>query len=520
MSDLTRAVPIAQDLWWVGTEEIPYNLQCNSYLMINGDTGIIFEPGSAFSAGTVIEKVSSLIPIQNIEAIVCSHQDPDLCMGIGEFEKAGFRGVVCCHERTAMIMKYYGFSSPFYLVNQHEYVYTMNSGLSFTFLFTPYLHFPGSIMVYLKEQKTLMSGDVFGSVGVDWTLYAGSNYLDGMVAFHEVYMPSHRILSDAMRTVGRYDITMICPQHGSIISDSVERYIEILRELPCGLFLEVKKEKVGAKGDVINAVNKVLTRLITIHGIQDVKSLFRGSGITIDAKKQRIRTNTFPEKTLWQTFFSLIEEKRGATYLSPLAPFTERVSSEHGLPLPPAFSSLLASSELEIIRGREALEEAQKKLHALEESLYLDPITGLYNQDFYEAYLKREVSEIRDGNDTLIVLLLGIDNLDRINLDFGSAEGDRTMRTLGELISSVPMKKPQVCRLAGGIFALVCHSLNKVEAIELADVLRASIAQDERFIVPITVSMGLYHSGELPAGDQYDIDDLVSIINQSALFRL
>jgi len=520
MSDLTRAVPIAQDLWWVGTEEIPYNLQCNSYLMINGDTGIVFEPGSAFSAGTVIEKVSSLIPIQNIEAIVCSHQDPDLCMGIGEFEKAGFRGVICCHERTAMIIRYYGFQSPFYLVNQHDYAYTMNSGLTFSFLFTPYLHFPGSIMVYLKEQKTLMSGDVFGSIGADWTLYAGSNYLDGMVAFHEAYMPSHRILSDAMRTIGRFDITMICPQHGSIINDSVGRYIEILRELPCGLFLEVKKRKPGAKGEVINAVNKVLTRLITIHGIQDVRSLFRGSGITIDAKKQRIKTSTFPEKTLWQTFFSLIEEKRGAGYLSPLAPFTERVSTEHELPLPSVFSSLLASSELEIIRGREALEAAQEKLHALQESLYLDPITRLYNQNFYEAYLKREVSEIREGCDSLMLLLLTIDNLDRINLDFGSAEGDRTMRTLGELISSVPMKEPQICRLSGGIFAIICHSLSKEEAIGLADMLRGAITQDERFIVKISVSMSLYHSEELPADQQYDIDDLVNIINQSALFRL
>ncbi|MBN2859187.1 MAG: response regulator, partial [Sphaerochaetaceae bacterium] len=32
--------------------------------------------------------------------------------------------------------------------------------------------------------------------------------------------------------------------------------------------------------------------------------------------------------------------------------------------------------------------------------------------------------------------------------------------------------------------------------------------------------MSLYHSEELPADQQYDIDDLVNIINQSALFRL
>ena len=520
MSDYTGPVPIAEDLWWVGTEDIPYTLQCNSYLMINGETGIVFEPGSAFSAGAVIEKVRSLLPMSNIEAIVCSHQDPDLCMAIGEFEKAGFRGVICCHERTAMIVRYYGFSSPFYLVNRHEYTYTMNSGHSFTFLFTPYLHFPGSIMVYLEEQKTLLSGDVFGSVSADWSLYADANYLDGMVAYHEVYMPSHHILSDAMKTVSRFEIAMICPQHGSIITSDVARYIEILRNLPCGLFLDVEKGKPGSKGEVLNAVNRVLTRLITIHGLQDVRALFRGSGITIDGKKHTIRTSSFPEKTLWQTFFSLIEEKRGATYLSPLAPFTERISTEHGLPLPAVFSSLLASSELEIIKGREALETAQKKLHDLEESLYLDPITRLYNQNFYEAYLKREVQELRATKDTLALILLSIDNLERINLDFGTGEGDTTMRTLGQLIAQLPMNDPQLCRLSGGIFALISHSLSQEESITLADTLRSTIAQDDRFIVPISVSMGLYHSEELPSSGSYDTDDLVSIINQSALFRL
>ncbi len=464
--------------------------------------------------------MQSLIPVKQVEAIVCSHQDPDLCMAISDFEKAGFKGVICCHDRTAIIIKYYDFKSPFYLVNHHEYAYTMQDGHTISFLFTPYLHFPGSIMSYLREQQALISGDVFSSISADWTLYADDNYIDGMIAFHEVYMPGTEILADAMGIVSRYELSLICPQHGSVIKDDIPRFIDILKNLPCGLFLEAKKRGLPEKGEIIHITDRVLARLITTHGIEDVRKVFRGSGITINGSKQKISKTKFPDRALWNTFFSIVEDKRGAEYLYPVASLTERICNEFELPLPPVFSSLIASSELQLMREREALQETRENLKTLEESLYRDPITKLYNQHFYEAFMKDELQTVLTKKAQLVVLLISIDNLDRINLDYGNAEGDKTMRIFGDLLNQIEYKQIQVCRLSGGLFALVCQGLDKKEAILRGDSLRSTISEDERFIVPISASMGLYHSEELPPFEADTIEDMVTLITQSALFRL
>ncbi|MEA4859695.1 MAG: MBL fold metallo-hydrolase, partial [Sphaerochaeta sp.] len=194
MIDLTKPVEVAQGLWWVGSQRPHNRLQCNPYLFIKDGLGILFDPGSVLDGQVVLEKTTSLLPLSNLKAIVCSHQDPDLCAAIPLFEKAGFKGDICCHARAALLIQYYGIKNPFYMVNHHSFSYRLSENTSIGFIFAPYLHFPGAIMSYLPEQQALISGDLFGSITADWKLYADENYIDGMKAFHEVYMPSHEIL--------------------------------------------------------------------------------------------------------------------------------------------------------------------------------------------------------------------------------------------------------------------------------------------------------------------------------------
>ncbi len=520
MIDLSKPVEVANNIWWVGSKDSESNYHCNPYLLIEGDTGVLFDPGSALDGELVLKKVLSLLPIEKLEAIVCSHQDPDLCMAIPIFENAGFNGWICCHERTYFIHKYYGFKSPYYLVNHHDYAYTMKGGFTFNFIFTPYLHYSGSIMSYIAEQQVLITGDVFGAVTADWQLYSDETYFDGMVAYHEQIMPSHEVLAAAMVILARYPIKMICPQHGSIIKHDIPRHIEILKDLPCGLFLESKKHTISEDGEITGQLEVILTRLISIHGIEQVKQIYKNSGITIDAKKRHIVKSNYPEHTLWQTFFSIIEEQKGALFLSTIAPFVERVCNETDLPLPPVFSSLLLDSERQIMESKDELEKATAKLKTLEESLYRDPVTQLYNQEFCIAYLRDKLDEVIQYQVPLTAMVLSIDNLEFINLDYGSAEGDKTMRTLADLLLQIVKDHVEICRLAGGTFAILCTNLTPEQSLERANTIRTAIAEEERFIVPITISIGLYHSSELETIGTRSMEELSNLVRQTAMFRL
>lgn len=149
--DYPQPVQLAEGFWWVGSGHLEHNLQCNPYLLIQDNSAILFDPGSSIDFDMVLEKVNSLVPVDRLDAIVCSHQDPDLCGSLTLFEKAGFKGVYCCHQRTSNIIRYYGVSRPFYFVEIHNYTFPLSDGTSVQFLPAPYLHFPGAIMSYLPK---------------------------------------------------------------------------------------------------------------------------------------------------------------------------------------------------------------------------------------------------------------------------------------------------------------------------------------------------------------------------------
>ena len=520
MIDLSQPVQIANDLWWVGSESTHQHLQCNPYLYIHEGSAILFDPGSVLDGETVLKNVQKLINLDQLEAIVLSHQDPDLCTAIPFFERAGFKGVLCCHERASLIIQYYGFSSPYYLVNHHSFSYVMKTGMAIGFIFAPYLHFPGAIMSYLPKQQALVSGDLFGSITADWTLYADENYLDGMIAFHEEYMPSHEILASAMQTLKSYPIDLICPQHGSVITGNVEQYRDFLMNLRCGIYIETTKKELPQPGGMRILLDQLIKRLITIYGSQQIKALFKDSPFTIDMRKKQITKTTVAKEDLWETFFTFLEERKGISYLSAIASLSERLSNEYGIALPVTFSSLIFAKQKEIEERKSELEEIHKKLFSLQRSMYLDTTTNLYNQQFYQAYLERELTDVLQKHSKLSVMVVGIDNLERINLDHGNQEGDKTMLLLAQLLTSQELPKAVICRLSGSVFALAYTATSLEEAVGRATNLRNIIAQDERFIIPISVSIGLYGSEELPKSIRADIQQCVSMITQSALFRL
>lgn len=516
MIDLTKPVEVAQGLWWVGSENTHHNLQCNPYLFIKDGLGILFDPGSVLDGQVVLEKTTSLLPLSNLKAIVCSHQDPDLCAAIPLFEKAGFKGDICCHARAALLIQYYGIKNPFYMVNHHSFSYTLNQTTSIGFIFTPYLHFPGSIMSYLPEQQALISGDLFGSITADWKLYADENYLDGMKAFHEVYMPGHEILAAAMESLESYPIRLICPQHGSIIDKNIEEHINTLKTMPCGLFIQSKQLRLPLEGGVRALIDQVVKRLITIYGEQEIRKTFEKSPFTLNVKMRQIVKTTLAEDQMWESFFSTLEERRGVAYLSSISSFVELLGKQYGLGIPSVFSTLIASSERQIKEKTAELKELEEKLQNLQESMYRDPVTGLYNKEFHQAFMLKELA----GGSPLVSVVLAIDNLERINLDHGSTEGDRTMRILSQVILQSVDPHVQVCRITGGMFALLCTSLTKEQAIERAAALGNRIAGEDRFIVPITVSMGIAHSDEVAESSRNDVLQMASDINALAAFRL
>jgi len=224
--------------FWVGNSLLTENLICNPYLLVEGGEGILFDPGSTLDAKDVMASVASILPLDKIRYVVLHHQDPDLAAALPYMEAAGMKFTIVTHWRTWSLLRFYGITSPVYLVDEHGYALRLSSGRTLQFIPPPYLHFPGAIATYDRQSKFLLSSDLFGAFSERWSLYADDGYREAMKRFHEHYMPSNEILRPTMDLISCLELEAILPQHGSIIKENIPSYIDTLKNLECGLALE------------------------------------------------------------------------------------------------------------------------------------------------------------------------------------------------------------------------------------------------------------------------------------------
>lgn len=87
------------------------------------------------------------------------------------------------------------------------------------FLHTPWVHWPETMMAYLKEDKILFSCDFFGSHIATTDLYVSDEarvYEAAKRYYAEIMMPFRNMIKKNMKKITSYDIAMIAPSHGSI----------------------------------------------------------------------------------------------------------------------------------------------------------------------------------------------------------------------------------------------------------------------------------------------------------------
>ncbi|MGC9313184.1 MAG: ATP-binding protein, partial [Sediminispirochaetaceae bacterium] len=57
---------IAPNIYWIGAEDSYNHLHCNTYLITDGEEGILIDPGPVMTFPTVAERVRSIIPIEKL----------------------------------------------------------------------------------------------------------------------------------------------------------------------------------------------------------------------------------------------------------------------------------------------------------------------------------------------------------------------------------------------------------------------------------------------------------------------
>lgn len=504
-----KPIAIADNIFWVGINDQVNGLHCSPYLIIDGDEGVLIDPGSPLDFEGVLANVTSLIPLEKIKYIILQHQDPDLCASTPLFEKQGLQGEIATHWRTSNMIKYYGITSPFYIVNQNEMQLTFGNNRTLIFYPTPYLHFPGAITTYDPVSKILFSSDLFGAFSNNWSLFADEvdkgnreSYMESMKTFHEHYMPSNDIIRPVMEGFLKMDITMIAPQHGSIIRKDMRKYIKTLRDLECGLFLKPIKKQLATIDGFTGLCNEILKRYYSTFPMEEVMAVFYTTEVKINRVTGLITDYNSTGSELWQQLFQIIYGQKGLAWITFIEPFVTKLTAEYELPLPGIFQSTflqLAHEKYLLTEENQQLRQVNERLESslsqANDTLLKCPITKFYNEKVLTQYL---IAECKSSTATGSLLILSIDNIININVTYGNAAGDEVLKNIAYLLEQQKEDTHTLFKLNGPTFAYYIGHASRETVLSIAEKIRYTTSISEIMIEPITLSIGIAFFEEFP----------------------
>jgi diguanylate cyclase (GGDEF)-like protein len=148
------------------------------------------------------------------------------------------------------------------------------------------------------------------------------------------------------------------------------------------------------------------------------------------------------------------------------------------------FSALRVLKENSAIQKR--LEAERDRLIAdLANLAETDYLTGLLNRRAFETRFEATRAQWQDEGPVLAFILFDIDNFKAVNDTHGHASGDIALKSVAELCRRIWRQSDIVARVGGEEFAVLCHTGNASQAVEIAERMRRAMAAE-----PVTAEDG------------------------------
>ncbi|ABW67556.1 sensor domain-containing diguanylate cyclase [Desulfosudis oleivorans] len=144
-----------------------------------------------------------------------------------------------------------------------------------------------------------------------------------------------------------------------------------------------------------------------------------------------------------------------------------------------------------------------------------DPLTGLYNRNYFETKLKEDLERHRRYGGALSVIVIDIDGLKPINESLGNHAGDTALVEIAGLLTGRLRTVDTIARYGADEFCVILPETPLSAAMLVAGQLREKVAQaalcPDKTGRPVTISMGVMESAEKGV----NCEDLLKKINDA-----
>lgn len=207
----------------------------NSYVWKAGDKVVLFETAKEKFFDEYLDKLKEIIDVTKIDYLIVDHTEPDHAGSIGRLLEyspqmkivatgcaIGFLKEIVNHDFTSIAVK----------DNQTMEI----GGKTLRFLVVPNLHWPDTMYTYIEEEQLLVTCDSFGShYGFHDVLASKVTDQDGYMRATKYYFdciigPFKPFMLKALDKVRQLDVSMICPGHGPVIDENIDRMYNIYED--------------------------------------------------------------------------------------------------------------------------------------------------------------------------------------------------------------------------------------------------------------------------------------------------
>lgn len=199
---------------------LPDGTSYNAYVVIGSEKTALIDAADPPFAEELLENLAGL-GIERLDYVVANHAEQDHSGSIpAVLERFPEAKVVCtprCRELLTVLLDIPG--ERFMIVEERS---TLSlGGKTLEFLYTPWVHWPETMVTYLKEDEILFPCDFFGSHFATSDLFADKRiiYEPAKRYFAEIMMPFRAIIRKNLEVVDPLSIKMIAPSHGPLHDD-------------------------------------------------------------------------------------------------------------------------------------------------------------------------------------------------------------------------------------------------------------------------------------------------------------
>jgi len=397
---------------------------------------------------------------------------------------------------------------------------------------------PGSLMSFERSTGTLFSGPFFGSLGPGQDSGQPVLRRESVRAYRDAITPT--MPADVAETVFGSDIAInqIAPSHGRLAVGGTALIRTLFADDDSGPALDC-------------ALYRLFVRATALVGVDAASGIYRATGVPIPEMDTGYRTLRDGEvagltSDHWTKTLDAIEQWIPGTALISIFPLAAELAEYHDLSITDsvrkfaraarcpgtAASPSPASSARPSNGGHERAIGTADMPGTLapggpvpgagtSTETLTDSVTGLMNETVFKQRLAGQFKNDQETEGLGAVMVVGVDNIQRINTTYGRTGGDEALYTVAYRLRNLQSAHSRrgahrLYKLPGPQFAYVLSNGSVADGAEIAERIRRSVAESAMFLEQLTVSIGVVgleeviESAKREEGEEVLVDEVTS----------